>query len=73
LPYYTKAELEDVSEARVVFDLQTALDEEQIYHWNEVESFALAFYDTRAAASKLTYYCQPAKERFTKRYKKTAG
>jgi len=69
LPYYTKAELEGVSDAQVVYDLQTALDQEQIYHWNEVESFATAFYDTRAAASKLTYYCQPAKERFTKRYK----
>ena len=69
LPYYTKAELEGVSDAQVVYDLQTVLDQEQIYHWNEVESFATAFYDTRAAASKLTYYCQPAKERFTKRYK----
>ena len=71
LPYYTKAELEGVSDAQVVYDLQTALDEEQIYHWNEVESFALAFYDTRAAASKLHLrIVSPAKERFTKRYKK---
>ncbi|WP_303905050.1 type I restriction endonuclease subunit R [Thiohalomonas denitrificans] len=69
LPYYTKAELEDVSDAQVVYDLQTVLDQEQIYHWNEVQSFATAFYDSRANASQLTYHCQPAKERFTKRYK----
>lgn len=69
LPYYNKAELEDVSDAQVVYDLQSALDQEQIYHWEEVEAFAKAFFDPKAPASKLSYYCQPAKERFTKRYK----
>ncbi len=68
-PYYNKAELEDVSDANVVYDLQKTLDVEQIYHWEEVTQFALAFFDTRAAASKLSYYCQPAKERFGTRYK----
>ncbi|MCH8493681.1 MAG: DEAD/DEAH box helicase family protein [Idiomarina sp.] len=69
LPYYNKAELTGVSDAQVVYDLQESLDKEQIYHWNEVEKFALAFFDPKADASKLTYYCQPARERFNKRYK----
>lgn len=68
LPYYTKAELSDVTDPQIIYDLQKRLDAEGIYHWQEVEAFALAFFDPKAAASKLSYYCQPAKERFAKRY-----
>jgi len=68
LPYYTKAELSDVTDPQIIYDLQKKLDAEGIYHWQEVEAFALAFFDPKAAASKLSYYCQPAKERFAKRY-----
>lgn len=69
LPYYNKAELTGVSDAQVVYDLQDALDAEQIYHWDEVEAFSRAFFDPKAQSSKLSYYCQPARERFNKRYK----
>ncbi|WP_192034962.1 DEAD/DEAH box helicase family protein [Halomonas sp. YLGW01] len=68
-PYYRKAELADVSDANVVYDLQQTLDASGIYHWEEAEAFATAFFDPKAPASKLSYYCQPAKERFTTRYK----
>lgn len=68
LPYYTKAELTDVTDPQIIYDLQKTLDTESIYHWAEVEAFATAFFDPKAAASKLSYYCQPAKERFAKRY-----
>ncbi|WP_223502322.1 type I restriction endonuclease subunit R [Pseudomonas sp. BF-R-24] len=68
LPYYTKAELTDVTDPQIIYDLQKKLDAEGIYHWAEVEAFAMAFFDPKAAASKLSYYCQPAKERFAKRY-----
>ena len=68
LPYYTKAELTDVTDPQIIYDLQKKLDAEGIYHWQEVEAFATAFFDPKAAASKLSYYCQPAKERFAKRY-----
>jgi type I restriction enzyme R subunit len=68
LPYYTKAELTDVSDPQIIYDLQKKLDAECIYHWQEVEAFALAFFDPKAQASKLSYYCAPAKERFSKRY-----
>ncbi|SEO71488.1 type I restriction endonuclease subunit R [Pseudomonas sp. ok266] len=68
LPYYTKAELTDVTDPQIIYDLQKKLDAEGIYHWQEVEAFALAFFDPKAQASKLSYYCTPAKERFAKRY-----
>lgn len=68
LPYYTKAELSDVTDPQIIYDLQKKLDAEGIYHWQEVEAFAMAFFDPKAAASKLSYYCAPAKERFAKRY-----
>jgi len=68
LPYYTKAELSDVTDPQIIYDLQKKLDAEGIYHWQEVEAFAMAFFDPKAAASKLSYYCTPAKERFAKRY-----
>ena len=68
LPYYTKAELTDVTDPQIIYDLQKKLDAEGIYHWQEVGAFAMAFFDPKAAASKLSYYCTPAKERFAKRY-----
>lgn len=68
LPYYNKAELADVSDPQIVYDLQKKLDAEGIYYWEEVASFAAAFFDPKAAAAKLSYYCLPAKERFAKRY-----
>ena len=68
-PYYGKAELEDVSDTQIVYDIQKSLDQEGIYHWEEVTGFATAFFDRKAPASKLSYYCQPAVERFSIRYK----
>ncbi|TDB04425.1 type I restriction endonuclease subunit R [Halomonas marinisediminis] len=67
-PYYRKAELADVSDPNVVYDLQRTLDASGIYHWPEVESFAKAFFDPKAPASSLSYHCRPAQERFKQRY-----
>src|SRR5690554_4809448 len=68
LPYYTRAEITDVTDPVLIYDLQKKLDAEGIYYWSEVEAFALAFFDPKAPASKLSYYCAPARERFAKRY-----
>jgi|AntDeeMinimDraft_4_1070355.scaffolds.fasta_scaffold00875_3 type I restriction enzyme R subunit len=68
MPYYRKAELADVSDPQVVYDLKDTLDESGIYHWLEVEMFATAFFDAKAPASRLSYHCQPAQERFKTRY-----
>ncbi|MDA3950231.1 MAG: hypothetical protein PF508_13570 [Spirochaeta sp.] len=69
LPYYNRAELSDVSDAQIVYDIQTRVDQEQIYHWSEVEAFAAAFFNPKAPASQLTQYCYPARDRFAKRYR----
>ncbi|WP_311946246.1 type I restriction endonuclease subunit R [Halomonas piscis] len=68
-PYYRKAELADVSDPDVVFDLQRSLDASGIYQWDEVENFASVFFDPRAPASSLSYYCRPAQDRFKQRYR----
>lgn len=70
-PYYRKAELADVSDPQVVIDLQRSLDASGIYHWPEVEGFAKAFFDPKAPASSLSYYCRPAQDRFKQRYRLT--
>ncbi|MDR5862438.1 DEAD/DEAH box helicase family protein [Halomonas campisalis] len=70
-PYYRKAELADVSDPNVVFDLQRSLDASGIYHWPEVENFARAFFDPKAPASSLSYHCRPAQDRFKERYRLT--
>ena len=70
-PYYRKAELADVSDSQVVYDLQNSLDASGIYHWSEAEAFAKAFFDPKAPASSLSYHCRPAQERFKKRYQVT--
>jgi type I restriction enzyme R subunit len=51
LPYYTKAELTDVTDPQLIYDLQKKLDAEGIYHWEEVAAFAMAFFDPKAAAA----------------------
>ncbi|WP_460539940.1 type I restriction endonuclease subunit R, partial [Halomonas garicola] len=68
-PYYRRAELADVSDPNVVFDLQRSLDASGIYYGEEVEHFAHAFFDPKAPASSLSYYCQPAQDRFKQRYR----
>lgn len=67
-PYYNTAELSKVSDPNVLFDMMRKLNEAQIYHWHEVQSFSQAFFDAKAPASKLKYWCQPAQDRFRKRY-----
>jgi len=67
-PYYNTAELTDVSDPDIVFDLQRKLDEARIYQWHEVESFQRAFLDPKATNQALSYYTSPAVERFRKRY-----
>ena len=69
LPYYNKAALADVSDQQIIYDLQDTLDAEGIYHGEEVKAFALAFFNPKAANTKLSYHCKPAVDRFRQRYK----
>jgi type I restriction enzyme R subunit len=67
-PYYNTAELTDVSDPNVVYDLLRKLNGARIYEWHEVENFARAFFDPKAKSSKLSYWVDPARQRFRTRY-----
>lgn len=67
-PYYRESELATVSDPQVIYDMQQSLDDTGIYHGQEVTQFAEAFFDPKAPSSKLSFYCDPARDRFNKRY-----
>ncbi len=68
-PYYRTAELANVSDPNLVYDLQDKLDAERIYTWKEVEAFADAFFDPKQTQDKLSYHTRPAVDRYRDRYK----
>src|SRR5690625_754639 len=67
-PYYEQAELSDVTDPQLVYDLKDRLDEERIYHREEIDMLVTAFYDRKATDAQLTYACSFARERYKKRY-----
>jgi type I restriction enzyme R subunit len=68
-PYYQTAELTDVSNPDVVFDLFDKLRAEGIFTWPEVEQFAVAFFAKNKSSAAISNICKPAVERWQKRYK----
>ena len=68
-PYYRTAELEDVSDPNLIYDLQEKLEAERIFRWEEVEAFADAFFDPKQTQDKLNYHVRPAVDRYKERYK----
>lgn len=69
MPYYNKAELNGITDPQIIYDLQQVLDEEQIYHQSEVDALSEAFFNTSTKQSALIYHCEPAHDRFMKRFK----
>ncbi|MDX8406901.1 MAG: DEAD/DEAH box helicase family protein [Mariprofundaceae bacterium] len=68
-PYYQTAELADVSDPDLVFDLFDKLRAEGIFTWQEVEQFAVAFFVKNKSNAAISNICKPAVERWQKRYK----
>lgn len=68
-PYYQTAELADVSDPDLIFDLFTKLRAAGIFNWNEVEQFCDAFYVKSKSNAAIANICKPAVERWQKRYK----
>ena len=68
-PYYQTAELADVSNPDLVFDLFEKLKTAKIFQWNEVEQFVEAFFTKGKSSAAISNICKPAVERWTKRYK----
>ena len=68
-PYYQTAELADVSNPDLIFDLFDKLRAADIFSWNEVEQFCDAFFVKSKSNAAISNICKPAVERWQKRYK----
>lgn len=68
-PYFQTAELADVSDPNLIFQLYDKLRDDTIFTWHEVEQFCTAFYEKKMNAAAIANICKPAVERWQKRYK----
>ena len=68
-PYYQTAELADVSDPDLIFDLFDKLRAAGIFNWHEVEQFCEAFLQKSKSNAAISNICKPAVERWQKRYK----
>ncbi|MEZ8235746.1 DEAD/DEAH box helicase family protein [Vibrio splendidus] len=66
--YYQTAELADVTNPDMVFDLYEKLRTSGIFLWSEVEQFCEAFFTKNKSNAAISNICHPAKERWQKRY-----
>ncbi|AZG71750.1 type I restriction endonuclease subunit R [Shewanella livingstonensis] len=67
-PYYQTAELTDVTDPNMVFDLFEKLRTSGIFLWAEVEKFCEAFFTKKKSNAAISNICYPAKDRWQKRY-----
>jgi type I restriction enzyme R subunit len=67
-PYYQTAELADVSDPNLIFDLSEKLRAAGIFTWDEVEQFCAAFFVKSKSNAAIANICKPAVERWQKRY-----
>lgn len=67
-PYYQTAELTDVSDPQLVFELFEKLRSSGIFLWNEVEQFCEAFFTKNKSNAAISNICKPAVERWKHRY-----
>ena len=68
-PYYQTAELADVTNPDLIFDLFDKLRAAGIFLWQEVEQFCEAFFVKNKSNAAIANICKPAVERWKKRYK----
>ena len=68
LPYYKTAELSEVSDPNLVFDLFEKLRAVGIFQWQEVEQFTDVFFQKGKSNAAMTNICKPAVERWKVRY-----
>ncbi|MDG2969396.1 DEAD/DEAH box helicase family protein [Pseudomonas extremaustralis] len=68
-PYFQTAELADVSNPDLIFDLFEKLNAAGIYKSTEVEQFCAAFFVKNKSNAAIANICKPAVERWTKSYK----
>lgn len=68
-PYFQTAELDDVTDQDIIFDLFDKLRASGVFLWQEVEQFCEAFYVKSKSNAAIANICKPAVERWQKRYK----
>jgi len=68
-PYYQTAELDDVSDPDLIFDLFDKLKASGIFQWQEVEQFSRDFFEKSVGNAEISNICKLAQERWQKRYK----
>lgn len=68
-PYFRKAELTGVSDPNIIHDLQSKLDDEQIYLSSEVDAFVNIYLDPKGTQAQLQAKIALAVDRFGKRVK----
>jgi type I restriction enzyme R subunit len=68
-PYYQTAELDNVSDPDLIFDLSEKLRAAGIFTGPEVEQFCKAFYIKNKSNAAIANICKPAVERWKVRYK----
>ncbi|SCY65740.1 type I restriction endonuclease subunit R [Desulfoluna spongiiphila] len=71
--YYETAELADVSNPDLIFDLFDKLREAGIFLWHEVEQFCEAFLQKSKSSAAIANICKPAVERWKHRYTSAVG
>jgi type I restriction enzyme R subunit len=67
-PYYQTAELADVSDPDLIFNLFDKLRAAGIFTWQEVEEFCAAFFVRTNSDATIANICKPAVARWQKRY-----
>ncbi|MGJ8572810.1 MAG: type I restriction endonuclease subunit R [Hoeflea sp.] len=67
--YYQTAELVDVSNPDLIFDLSEKLRGFGIFQWSEVERFCEAYLQKSKSNAAIANICKPAVDRWTVRYK----
>ena len=66
--YYQTAELVEISEPNVIWDLYEKLRAEGIFQWTEVERFSEVFFVKSRSSAAISNVCKPAVDRWRKRY-----
>lgn len=68
-PYYQTAELADVSDPDLIYDLSEKLRASGIFLWQEVEQFCIAYLQKSKSNAAISNICKPAVDRWRVRYK----
>ena len=67
--YYQTAELADVSDPNLIFELFEKLRAAGIFTWQEVEQFCSVFFVKNKSNAAIANICKPAVQRWQQRYK----